>query len=134
MIEAAAPAGTITQASSCPPGKRGRRGSSEAPAAYAPTQPRSWQRRPKALPSGNPTGCALSCIAQVANHRKAIGLRYAGVQTAANAGVQQYSCDMPVVSVPQAGWKGLSHLILETDDKEKNENLAELEPRYGIEP
>jgi hypothetical protein len=29
----------------------------------------------------------LSCTVQVANHRKAIGLLYAGVQTAANAGV-----------------------------------------------
>jgi hypothetical protein len=31
----------------------------------------------------------LSCTVQVANHRKAIGLLYAGVQTAANAGVPQ---------------------------------------------
>jgi hypothetical protein len=31
----------------------------------------------------------LSCTAQVANHRKAIGLLYAGVQTAANAGVPE---------------------------------------------
>jgi hypothetical protein len=29
------------------------------------------------------------CTVQVANHRKAIGLLYAGVQTAANAGVPQ---------------------------------------------
>jgi hypothetical protein len=31
----------------------------------------------------------LSCTVQVANHRKAIRLLYAGVQTAANAGVPQ---------------------------------------------
>jgi hypothetical protein len=31
----------------------------------------------------------LSCTVQVANHRKAIGLLYAGMQTAANAGVPQ---------------------------------------------
>jgi MFS family permease len=31
----------------------------------------------------------LSCTVQVANHRKAIGLLYAGVQTAANAGVPE---------------------------------------------
>ena len=31
----------------------------------------------------------MSCTVQVANHRKAIGLLYAGVQTAANAGVPQ---------------------------------------------
>jgi len=40
MIEAAAPAGTITQAFSwLPSRKRGRRGSSEPPPTYAPTQP-----------------------------------------------------------------------------------------------
>ena len=40
MIEAAAPAGTITQAFSWPPPrKRGRRGSSEPPPTYAPPQP-----------------------------------------------------------------------------------------------
>jgi hypothetical protein len=31
----------------------------------------------------------LSCTVQVGNHRKAIGLLYAGVRTAANAGVPQ---------------------------------------------
>ena len=31
----------------------------------------------------------MSCTVQIANHRKAIGLLYAGVQTAANAGVLQ---------------------------------------------
>jgi predicted MFS family arabinose efflux permease len=31
----------------------------------------------------------LSCTVQVANHRKAIGLLYAGVQTAANAGLPE---------------------------------------------
>ncbi len=31
----------------------------------------------------------MSCTVQVANHRKAIGLLYAGVQTAANAGVPE---------------------------------------------
>jgi predicted MFS family arabinose efflux permease len=31
----------------------------------------------------------LSCTVQVANHRKAIGPLYAGVQTAANAGVPE---------------------------------------------
>ena len=31
----------------------------------------------------------MSCTVQVANHRKALGLLYAGVQTAANAGVPQ---------------------------------------------
>jgi hypothetical protein len=45
----------------------------------------------------------LSCTVQVANHRKAIGLLYAGVQTAANAGVPQDFYDVPVVSVPQLG-------------------------------
>src|SRR6266705_5802466 len=40
MIEAAAPAGTITLALSwLPPRKRGRRGSSEPPPTYAPAQP-----------------------------------------------------------------------------------------------
>jgi hypothetical protein len=45
----------------------------------------------------------LSCTVQVANHRKAIGLLHAGVQTAANAGVPQDFHDVPVVSVPQLG-------------------------------
>ena len=31
----------------------------------------------------------MSCTVQIANHRKAIGLLYAGVQTAANTGVLQ---------------------------------------------
>ena len=31
----------------------------------------------------------MSCTVQVANHRKAIGLLYAGVQTAANAGMPE---------------------------------------------
>ena len=31
----------------------------------------------------------MSCTVQVANHRKAVGLQYAGVQTAANAGVPE---------------------------------------------
>jgi hypothetical protein len=53
MIQAAAPAGTITQAFSWPPRKRGRRGSSEPPPTHAPAQPSVVATAIETLPSGN---------------------------------------------------------------------------------
>jgi hypothetical protein len=89
MNEAAVPAGTITQAFSWLPASevgaalRSRR--RPTPRYDPPVAARAIENAPVRLS----TGCALSCTVQVANHRKAIGLLYAGVQTAANAGMPQ---------------------------------------------